>query len=75
MTHVTKDRGCLKHDDALDALAMAVAYWVESMGRDEFEALETFKEQQLMEDLEKFMTEGIMVKSAKVTNSNRWFSV
>lgn len=29
MTRITKERGALKHDDRLDALAMAVAYWVE----------------------------------------------
>jgi len=40
LTHITKDRGALKHDDRLDALAMAVSYWVESMGRDERNAVE-----------------------------------
>jgi Holliday junction resolvasome RuvABC endonuclease subunit len=34
LTHITKERGALKHDDLLDALAMAVAYWSESMGVD-----------------------------------------
>ena len=35
LTHLTKDKGSLRHDDRLDALAGAVAYWVESMGRDD----------------------------------------
>lgn len=34
MTRITKDRGSLLMDDRLDALAIAVAYWVEQMDRD-----------------------------------------
>lgn len=32
MTRITKERGCLKHDDRLDALAMAVATFVDVLG-------------------------------------------
>jgi hypothetical protein len=34
ITHITKDRGALRHDDRLDALAGAVAYFIEQLGRD-----------------------------------------
>jgi hypothetical protein len=34
LTHVTKERGCLRHDDRLDALEGAVAYWVNSIAID-----------------------------------------
>lgn len=34
MTRITKERGCLKHDDRLDALAMACAYWVKAAALD-----------------------------------------
>lgn len=34
LTRITKVRGCLPHDDRLDALAMAVAYFAEQMDRD-----------------------------------------
>jgi hypothetical protein len=34
MTRLTRDRGAIVHDDRLDALAIAVAYWTESMARD-----------------------------------------
>lgn len=34
MTRITKERGSLSHDDRLDALSMAVAYWVEQMDKD-----------------------------------------
>jgi hypothetical protein len=39
LTRITRDRGSLKHDDRLDALAIAVAYWVEHMARDTDDAL------------------------------------
>lgn len=34
LARVTKERGALAKDDRLDALAMAVAYWVEQMDKD-----------------------------------------
>lgn len=34
MSRMTRDRGSLSHDDRLDCLAMAVAYWVETMAQD-----------------------------------------
>jgi hypothetical protein len=34
MTRLTKDRGSLQKDDRIDVLAMAVAYWVETMDKD-----------------------------------------
>jgi hypothetical protein len=56
LTHITKDRGCLRHDDRLDVLAMAVGYWVESMARNEQVAAEDYRKQQLERELEDFMT-------------------
>lgn len=35
MTRITRERGALVHDDRLDALAGAVAYWVNVMGVDQ----------------------------------------
>ena len=34
LTRITRDRGALRWDDRIDALAMAVAYWVSSMALD-----------------------------------------
>ena len=34
LTHITRDRGSLKHDDRLDVLAEAVGYWMEQVARD-----------------------------------------
>jgi hypothetical protein len=33
MTRITKDRGAIPHDDRLEAVAMAVAYWVKQMSQ------------------------------------------
>lgn len=59
MTRITKDRGALAHDDRLDALAMAVSYWVEQMGRDMDEALESYRERQLDAELQRFMDHAV----------------
>lgn len=37
-TRLTRERGALVNDDRLDALAMAVGYWVEHMSRDSVQA-------------------------------------
>ena len=55
MTHITRTRGCLGHDDRLDALAIALAAIVETVGMDEDEAVADWKEAQLQEKLDKFI--------------------
>jgi hypothetical protein len=54
LTRITKDRGSLMKDDRLDALAMAVAYWVEQMSKDTSKTLDEFRASQLNEELERF---------------------
>ena len=34
LTRITRDRGALVNDDRLDALSMAVQYWVDAMAQD-----------------------------------------
>jgi len=34
LTRITRDRGALRHDDRLDALAMAVQFWTDYLDRD-----------------------------------------
>lgn len=55
LTHLTKDRGSLSHEDRLEALAMGVAYWVEHMARSQDDVLSLHKEKMLREELDKFM--------------------
>jgi hypothetical protein len=72
LTRITKDRGSLKHDDRLDALAGAVAYWINSMARDEEKAVEDYKERLLEEELSGFL-EHVVDKEKYGIVSNRWF--
>jgi hypothetical protein len=55
MTRITRNRGALQHDDRLDALAIAVAYWTEQMGQDNDKMSEKRKEKLLQNDLKDFM--------------------
>jgi len=55
MTRLTRDKGALRHDDQIDALAMAANYWVERMDRDQSLSYDKHKEDILNEELEHFM--------------------
>lgn len=59
LTRLTKDRGALKHDDRLDALAGACQYWVEQMAADTDKAAAEHNSRLLDEELERFM-EGVL---------------
>ena len=50
-----KDRGSLAKDDRLDVLAMAVAYWNESMARDEAKVQAEHRSKMQDLELRKFM--------------------
>jgi hypothetical protein len=55
MSRITRERGALAHDDRLEALAMAVGYWVEEMGVDSETAHDQYQEHLSDQELEKFM--------------------
>ena len=55
LTRITKDKGCLKYDDLIDALAGAVRYWTERMARDVNVEVNTREQERFDEDLESFM--------------------
>lgn len=74
MTRITKDRGALAHDDRLDALSMAVAYWVEQMASDADKAIVDRKEELLMETLERFST-NTLLKPERGEVGNNWFTL
>lgn len=77
MTRITYDRGALKHDDRLDALAGAIAYWVDSMSRDELEAVDDYKQALLDKELDNFINNCINIGEASTYNNNgdRWFDI
>ena len=54
LTRLTRDRGALIHDDRLDALAIAVAYWTETMARDNNKAAHDIKSQAMDKELKNF---------------------
>jgi hypothetical protein len=54
LTRITKDKGCLLHDDRIEAVAMAVAYWTAQMGRDVDKAVEDQKQKLLIQELKAF---------------------
>lgn len=55
LSHITRERACLRHDDRLDALAMAVAYWVEQMAQDADRQSAKKREKELEEELAIFL--------------------
>lgn len=74
MTRITKERGALAHDDRLDALSMAIAYWVEQMASDADKAIVDRKEELLMETLERFST-NTLLKPERGEVGNSWFTI
>ena len=59
MTRITKDKGALRHDDQIDALAIVANYWVERMDRDQTLSYNQHKDELINKDLEKFMQHTI----------------
>lgn len=55
MTRITKERWALKHDDRLDALAMACAYWVDAVAQDADRRARELEEEQQTKILEDFI--------------------
>ena len=68
MTRITKDKGAIKHDDTIDALSIAVAYWTERMDRDQELSFKEHKNDLLKVELDKFMESAVGEKP----RSNRW---
>lgn len=62
LTRMTRERGAISKDDRVDALAIAVAYWVEQMDRDVTMIESDWRTEQLDNDLAKFMETAIGVK-------------
>ena len=59
LTRLTRDKGSLIHDDRLDALSIAVGYWVETLDRDIQQAVQDHKKDLLKKELDKFMESSI----------------
>lgn len=55
MSRITRDKGALAKDDRLDALAMAVAYWVQVMDKDVQRIEEDHREAARTLEIERFL--------------------
>jgi len=67
LTRVTRDKGSLAKDDRLDALAIAVGYWVEVMDRDTLRILEEQREVALAAELDAFMEAATGRRTERLT--------
>tara|TARA_R100001594_G_scaffold59544_2_gene93486 strand:+ start:2310 stop:3971 length:1662 start_codon:yes stop_codon:yes gene_type:complete len=68
MTRITRDRGSLRHDDRLDALALAIGYWVEQIGTDQNVETNRQREEALDMELEKFI-DGVNINIGTYSNT------
>lgn len=73
MTRLTRDKGSLRHDDRLDALAGAVRYWVESMSQDEMVQLQRHKDGALKDELQAWLkgAKGRLLVTSKGTTGRK----
>lgn len=67
LTRITRDRGALAHDDRLDAVAGAAAFWVEKMAKDSQEMVSSYYERQKEEQLREFVE-----RTRGRTTPNNW---
>jgi hypothetical protein len=78
LTRISQDKGSLKHDDRLDALAIACAYWVEKVGQNELLGLARKKDDLLKQELERFMVhakaQNVKNRQYKVPQKPNWAS-
>ena len=71
LSRITKDKGSLIHDDRLDALSIAVNYWVEQMNQDVDNNINFRKQELLDEELTKF-TDSFYKRTVKGPRSLLW---
>ena len=69
MSRLTRDRGCLRHDDRLDALSMAVAYWANANAQNAEKGVETYRKAQLEKAARDYFSKmpGVTVNEPKNT--------
>lgn len=73
MTRMKRAKGALAHEDRLEAVAMAVAYWTERLARDRGQALEDHREAELDSRLQRHMEHQWNPFSKTKEESERWF--
>ncbi len=71
LTRITKDRGSLAQDDRLDALAMAVKYWTDSMAQDVDLQLSAHRQRVIQQQADEYIEDVIGIGS----KSRNWLSL
>jgi len=70
MTRITRDRGSLNKDDRIDALALAVHYWIASMAQDTRKMAEAERQHRLDRELVRFLDSAL--GNGSRANPNTW---
>ena len=55
MTRLTREKGALKHDDRLDALAIMVRYWLDALAQDSIRSKKQWEKREVDKELTSFM--------------------
>ena len=59
LTHITRDRGALTHDDRVDAVAGAVAHFQRAMMMDVDQAAKAMRDEEMLAEIEDFSKASI----------------
>ena len=71
ITRMQKLKGALRHDDRIDPLAMACAYWIDQMAVSAEEAIQSRNEEELDQMLESFLDHAM---GREPKNINNWLA-
>lgn len=61
LTRMKRDKGCLAHEDRLESVAGAVAYFVSRLARDQEQAQDDHNDELRLRELEKFMENALNI--------------
>ena len=70
ITRITREKGALGADDSVDALAGAVAYWVEQMDKDTDKVIDEHKDALLQKELDSFIDNVLGIGGRTSSNWN-----
>lgn len=70
MTRISYDRGALRYDDRLDALALGVSYWVDRMARDQDEQISADRDEAWRIEIERFLNHAVGSTTKRPRNSS-----
>ncbi len=75
LTHITRDSGCLSHDDRLDSLEIAISQLIESMSLDVDEQIRLREEDELQELLDDYENYHNLSTNFKSLDEGTWLNI